>query len=159
KALVDTIKPATLPAIVFDATLDADPEALQAVGTGARDVGGHRVLNVGTWNPACADTGGCKLDACKNTLYCRREEPKKLEVFVMSQCPFGVKGLDAMRDVLDHFSRHGETIDFSIHYIGDGTAEAGLSSMHGPAEVDEDIRQVCAIEHFGKDRAFMKYIW
>jgi 2-hydroxychromene-2-carboxylate isomerase len=159
KALASSVRPTTLPAIVFDSTLDADPEALAAVGRGAEEVAGHRVLHVGSWNPACADTGGCKLDACKGSLQCRREEPKKLEVFVMSQCPFGVKGLDAMRDVLDHFSKLGEKIDFSIHHIGDGTAEGGLSSMHGPAEVDEDIRQACAIAHHGKDFAFMKYIW
>src|SRR5262249_57178421 len=26
-------------------------------------------------------------------------------------------------------------------------------------EVDEDVRELCAIKHFGKDRKFMDYIW
>jgi hypothetical protein len=30
--------------------------------------------------------------------------------------------------------------------------------MHGQGEVDEDIREACAIEHYGKDFKFMDYV-
>jgi 2-hydroxychromene-2-carboxylate isomerase len=159
KALFAAIGPATLPAVVFDATLDADAEAKQAVGEGIRMAGEHRVVTLGDWNPACADEGGCKLDACKGNLQCRAEVPNKLEVFVMSQCPYGVKALDAMREVLDHFKAGGAKLDFAVHFIGNGSAASGFESLHGQPEVDEDIRQACAIKHYGKDHAFMKYIW
>ena len=57
-------------------------------------------------------------------MQCRPEVPKKLDVFVMSQCPYGVKGLDAMKEVSDNFKKAGESIDFTVHYIGDGDARA-----------------------------------
>ena len=35
------------------------------------------------------------------SLLCREEKKNALDVFVMSQCPYGVLGLDAMKEVLD----------------------------------------------------------
>jgi hypothetical protein len=147
-----------LPAAIFDSTLDADKDAVAALSRGLKDAGGHRVLSMGAWNPSCADDGGCKLDACKSTMQCRPELPKKLDVFVMAQCPYGVKGLDAMKEVADNFKKAGEPIDFTVHYIGDGDASS-LSSMHGPGEVAEDLREECAIQHYGKGLKYMDYVW
>lgn len=158
KQLFASLGPAMLPAAVFDATLDADKDAVAALSRGLKDAGGHRVLSVGGWNPSCADDGGCKLDACKATMQCRPEVPKKLDVFVMAQCPYGVKGLDAMKEVTENFKKAGEPIDFAVHYIGDGDA-ASLSSMHGAGEVAEDIREACAIQHYGKGLKYMDYVW
>ncbi|HEY2517519.1 MAG TPA: thioredoxin domain-containing protein, partial [Polyangiaceae bacterium] len=128
KQLFGSLGPAMLPAAVFDSTLDADKDAVAALSRGLKDAGSHRVLSAGAWNPSCADDGGCKLDACKSTMQCRQEVPKKLDVFVMAQCPYGVKGLDAMKEVTDNFKKAGEKIDFAVHYIGDGDASS-LSSM------------------------------
>ncbi len=158
KKLFDTIKPSMLPAAVFDATLAADKEASEQLGRMLKENGQYKVLSMGDWNPLCADDGGCKLDECKSTTACRPEEPGKLEVFVMSQCPFGVKGLNAMQEVLANFAKNKAKVDFQIHYIGDGDSKSGLKSMHGQGEVDEDIREICAIEHFGKDTKYMDYI-
>jgi hypothetical protein len=103
------------------------------------------------------DTGDgkvdCDDDTCKNNLICRQEIPGKVDVFVMSQCPFGVKALDAMKEVMGAF---GTDIKFDVHFIGD---EAGgqLTSMHGQAEVDEDIREICAKAKFPEK--YMEYIW
>ncbi len=91
-------------------------------------------------------------------MQCRVEVPKKLDVFVMAQCPYGVKGLDAMKEVVDNFKKAGEPIDFSVHYIGDGDAKS-LSSMHGAGEVAEDVREACAIQHYGKSLKYMDYVW
>lgn len=147
-----------LPVAVFDSTLDADKDAVTALARGLKDAGGQRVLSAGSWNPQCADDGGCKLDACKSTMQCRSEEPNKLDVFVMSQCPYGVKGLDAMKEVTENFKKAGQPIDFAVHYIGDGDA-SGLTSMHGAGEVAEDIREECAIKHYGKSNKYMDYVW
>ncbi len=158
KALFAQIKPANLPALIFDNTLDADKDAVAAFSRGMKTAGSYRVMAMGGWNPACADDGGCNIDECKKTMQCRAEIPKKLDVFVMSQCPFGVKGLDAMKEVVENFKKAGENVDFSIHYIGDGDAKA-LTSMHGAGEVDEDVREACAIQHYGKDKKYLDYIW
>lgn len=158
KKLYEAIKPANLPAIVFDRSLDADKDAVAAFSRGVREVGGYKVLGSGGWNPACADDGGCALAECKETMQCRQEEAKQLDVFVMSECPYGVKALNAMRDVIDNFKKAGESFDFSVHFIGDGD-ENSLKSMHGQSEVDEDLREICAIEHYGKNLKYMDYIW
>lgn len=147
-----------IPTVVFDATLDKDPEAKAGIPKNLKQAGDYRFLSLGDWNPTCADDGGCKVEECKGTIQCRPEEPKKLEVFVMSQCPFGVKGLDAMKDVFAALDKHKESIDFQVHFIGDGTADGELSSMHGPGEVAEDLREVCALTK-GKGRQGLDYIW
>lgn len=159
KKLYADMKGMKLPAVVFDKTLDADKDASAALGMAVKPAGDNKVLAMGSWNPVCADDGGCALDDCKNTLQCKPEVPNKLEVFVMAQCPFGVKGLDAMQEVLENFKKADAKVDFSIHYIGDGNKADGMKSMHGPNEVAEDLREVCAIEHYGKDLKFMDYIW
>ena len=158
KKLFGMAKPGTLPAALFDATLDADKDAVAAFSRGLKKSGGYEVLSMGGWNPECADDGGCSREECKNTMQCRVEEPKKLDVYVMSQCPYGVKGLDAMREVVDNFKKAGDPIKFAVHYIGDGDA-TNLSSMHGPGEVAEDVREACAIQHYGKSLKFMDYVW
>jgi 2-hydroxychromene-2-carboxylate isomerase len=158
KQLFGSLGAAALPAAVFDSTLDADKDATAALSRSLKDGGGHKFLSSGAWNPACADDGGCKLDACKSTMQCRQEEPKKLDVFVMAQCPYGVKGLNAMKDVTDNFKKAGAAIDFAVHYIGDGDVSS-LSSMHGAGEVAEDVREECAIKYYGKGMKYMDYVW
>ncbi|MBI4953843.1 MAG: thioredoxin domain-containing protein [Myxococcales bacterium] len=156
KKLFADAKPGMLPVAIFDATLDADKEASTALARSIKASGSFKILSMGgAWNPQCADDKGCELDECKATLQCKAEEPGKLDVFVMSQCPFGVKGLDALQEVTKNF---GGKVQLAIHFIGDGDAKT-LKSMHGQAEVDEDIREVCAIEHYGKDLKYMDYIW
>jgi hypothetical protein len=150
-----------LPLAVFDNTIDADKEASQALGRFLKPAGdsGKRVIALGgSWNPACADDGGCELEDCSKTLQCRKEEPNSLEVFVMSECPFGVKGLDAMQEVVKNFKDAGAKFDFRVNFIGDGDAEK-LTSMHGQSEVDEDIREACAIKNYPNDFKYMDYIW
>ncbi len=105
------------------------------------------------------DTGDgkvdCDDDTCKNDLICRKEIPNKLDVFIMSQCPFGVQAVDAMKEVLDNFKGK---LKFDVHYIGDKT-DKGFTSMHGQGEVDEDIRQLCAKKHYAKNNKYLGYLW
>jgi len=155
KLYADT-KPGNLPVLIFDKTLDADKDAMAALSRGMKPAGNWKVVQVGgEWNPVCAGDGGCDKEECKNTLGCRTEVPNKLEVFVMSQCPYGVKALNAMEEVLKNFKNK---IDFRVHFIGGGDATTGLSSMHGQGEVDEDLREACAIKHYAKDYRWMDYV-
>jgi 2-hydroxychromene-2-carboxylate isomerase len=104
------------------------------------------------------DTGDGEVDCadpdCREALVCRPEVPARLDVFIMAQCPFAVRALGAMDEVLQSFAGR---IVFNINFVGN---ESGgeLSSMHGPAEVDEDVRELCAIKHYPLDHAFMAYI-
>jgi hypothetical protein len=100
--------------------------------------------------------GGCDKEECKNTISCRKEAPGKLELFVMSQCPFGVKGFNAMEEVLKNFK--GTKLDFQVHFIGNGDAKSGLTAMHGQSEVDENIREICAMKYYAKDYKWMDYV-
>jgi hypothetical protein len=98
----------------------------------------------------------CEDPMCSNNLVCRTEVPKKLDLFVMSECPYGVPALDAMEEVLENF---GDQIDFNIHYIVSENADGSFRSLHGQTEVDENARQLCAIEHYPEDYEYMEYIW
>ncbi|HUU01000.1 MAG TPA: hypothetical protein VM425_06130 [Myxococcota bacterium] len=105
------------------------------------------------------DTGNGKIDCadpdCANVMVCRPEKPGQLEVFIMSQCPFAVRGLNAMGEILDVI---GSDILFEIHFVA--TAEGGeFRSLHGPAEVAENIRELCVIKYYPKNHKYMDYIW
>ncbi|MBN2493784.1 MAG: hypothetical protein JXR96_04250 [Deltaproteobacteria bacterium] len=105
------------------------------------------------------DTGDGKVDCadpyCKGKPVCRPDQPRRLEVFTMSQCPFGTRALDSMEEVLDAFERK---IDFRVHFIA-SEKDGEFKSLHGQDEVDENIRELCAIEHYPKGYRYMKYIW
>ena len=66
----------------------------------------------------------------------------KLELFVMSQCPYGTQAVNAVAEVKKQL---GSAFALDIQYIGEGKA-GSLSSMHGENEVKGDLAQVCALE-------------
>ena len=101
-----------------------------------------------------AEKGGYLVyeDRQRKGLYAARAEKKNtLEVFVMRQCPFGVMAeaslLDAQKGKL-----LPDGISMEVHYIGDARKnEKGgwdFSSLHGPAEVEEDARQLNISKNF-----------
>ena len=63
----------------------------------------------------------------------------KLDLFVMSQCPFGVRAEEALLPLV---SELGERIEFKLHFVGWLDQHQRIESMHGQAEVDENFRQV-----------------
>ena len=97
----------------------------------------------------------CDDASCKNTLACRQEVPGQIELFVMSQCPFGLKALNAMKEVIGAF---GADVKLIVHFIGD-EQNGQPSSMHGQGEVDENIRELCAAKAYPDAYKFMDYIW
>ncbi len=155
-----------LPALLFDESV-TKAEAYAQFARRFNKVGDYYQIRVrAKFDPTAEicdnkkdDTGNglvdCDDPTCKQTLTCREEKKGELAVFVMSQCPYGVRALNAMKEV---FGALGDNVKFSIHYIADKTP-TGFRSLHGQGEVDEDIRELCAIKHYAKDRKYMEYIW
>ncbi len=80
----------------------------------------------------------------------RPRQPNQLDLFVMSQCPFGTW---AENQILPVARQNGITVN--IHYIiteqiptPSDPQSATLSSLHGPSELEEDFRQVCVQKYF-----------
>ena len=166
KALYASASLKHVPALLFDKSLDQDQDGLRQIGRFLKPAGEYRSLAMGAaFDPTAEicdnkqdDTGNGKVDCddetCSETLVCRKEMPKRLDLFVMSQCPYGVKALDAMPEVLANFK--GE-VDFHVNFIADAQGD-GFRSLHGQPEVDENIRELCAITHYPKDHRYMDYI-
>lgn len=81
----------------------------------------------------------------------RAEKKNTLEVFVMSQCPFGVLAENSLLEAVK-----GKVLpaglQIEVHYIGDakddGKGGWDFNSLHGPAEADEDARQLFVAKNF-----------
>ena len=157
-----------LPAILFDNTVK-EAQGYARVQRYLVPHGEWHLLRLGAkWDPTAEicdnkkdDTGNGKVDCddptCAQQLVCREEKKKQLDVFVMSQCPFGVRALDAMDEVLKNF---GDEMNFKIHFIADEdpNSPSGFRALHGEPEVRENIRELCAIKHYAKGRKYMDYI-
>lgn len=157
-----------LPAFLFDANLEK-ADSYDQVRRWVTTVGPYRVLQIGAkFDPTAEicdnkidDDNNGKIDCedpyCKQQLACRPAKEKLLQVFVMSQCPFGIKAENATKEVLDAFKQDG--IDFQIHFIADQNPDGSFRSLHGQSEVEENLRQVCVTKYYKKNFKFMDYIW
>ncbi|MCK5801098.1 MAG: hypothetical protein KAI47_28115, partial [Deltaproteobacteria bacterium] len=129
---------------------------------------GHRQLLIpAKWDPKAEicdnkkdDTGNGKVDCddptCHEKLLCRKEKKRVIHAFVMSQCPYGLMAVLAMREVLDTFK---DRVTFDLHFIADRKADGTFESLHGAPEVAEDIRQLCAKKHYLKKNRYLDYVW
>ncbi len=157
-----------LPAFLFDPVVAEDPGYAQ-IQRFVKDAGPYKALQIGAkFDPTAEicdnqqdDDGNGQADCddpgCKQQIVCRPAIEKSLQLFVMSQCPFGVKAENAMREVLEAFKDDG--LKFEIHFIADETAPGEFKALHGPSEVAENIRQLCAMKYYPKNYKFMDYIW
>ncbi|MVM33112.1 hypothetical protein GO755_23930 [Spirosoma sp. HMF4905] len=68
-----------------------------------------------------------------------------VELFVMSQCPFGVRAEEALIPIVKEFGRQ---VDFQLHYIASTTGPNQFRSLHGPDEVAEDSRQLIIAKYY-----------
>jgi hypothetical protein len=88
----------------------------------------------------------CSDPTCKKDWRCMEKlEKPKVDVFVMSHCPFGTqieKGLLPVWDAL------GDKIDLKIRYVD--------YAMHGEKEINEQLRQYCVAQQgMGKLRTYL----
>jgi predicted DsbA family dithiol-disulfide isomerase len=89
------------------------------------------------------------------------EETKvPLDLYVMSQCPWGVK---AENVIIPAVKSLGPLVAFHLHFIAkeqpspDGDpAKVTFTALHGAPEVQENIRQLCAKRHFPE--TYLDYI-
>lgn len=65
-----------------------------------------------------------------------------LDMYVMSQCPYGVQ---AESEAIKAIERFEGDVDYNIHYIVNSQGDT-FQSLHGPAEVKENKRQLCIEE-------------
>jgi hypothetical protein len=156
----------TLPAILFDRSLDDDKDGKKQIAQYVHQIGQYQALSLGgSFDPTAEicdnkidDDGNGKADcddpSCKEAMACRPEIKKSLDLFVMSHCPYGTKALLAVKEFAEAF---GKDASVSVHYIGD-SANGKLQSMHGPDEVADDLREVCAIQHYGQNEKFLDFL-
>ncbi len=160
-----------LPIVVFGPAVKQEKDSYERLKRHLQPMEGSEelVYQLGrTWDPTaevCDDgvdnTNNGKVDcddeSCNSKKVCRKEIKNKLDVFVMSQCPYGVMAVDAMKEVLEAFDKDRSKIDFELNYIGQ-ERDGKLTSMHGQPEVDENLRQLCAQKHYPKNYKFMDYV-
>lgn len=81
-----------------------------------------------------------------------KSDTPDVQLFVMSQCPYGVQAENALKPVLDALKGK---IDFELRFIAKRNEDGTFSSLHGKPEVDEDLRQVCVMNVYPN---YMDYI-
>ncbi|MHB0996130.1 MAG: hypothetical protein ACYC2I_07160 [Elusimicrobiales bacterium] len=109
-----------------------------------------------------AEKGGYLVyeDRQRRGLYAARAGKKNtLEVFVMSQCPFGAMAENALLDA-EKNKQLPEGLDLQVHFIGDAKRdEKGawtFNSLHGQPEWEENARQIFISRKFpDKFRAYL----
>jgi hypothetical protein len=156
-----------LPAVLLGPEVEKDTEAYAEISRFLKPVGEYRELAIGgqfdptaeiCGNQGVDDDGNGKADcadaACKAELSCRPRRPKQLDLFVMSMCPYGAKALIATKELVDLF---GDDLSLNVYFIGD-SQDGELKSLHGQPEVDEDIRERCAIARYKQPKKYMGYL-
>ena len=145
-----------LPALLFEPNVK-DAKGYSTISRFLVPAGDYLNLMIGAnWDPYCDPTAEhCAEAKCAQRISCRQEIPGKLDMFVMSHCPYGMAAMDSMRGVLSAFS--GE-LNFSLNYIAD-VQSGQLDSLHGPTEVADDMRELCAEKYYPQGEKYMEFIW
>ncbi|MBL8744528.1 MAG: hypothetical protein JNK04_25645, partial [Myxococcales bacterium] len=117
RTLFDTVQPKGSPFYVFGPELDGDPLGLALVEGRLDTTTERRVLVDGTWNPRCADPGGCAHPVCKLSPPCRREQPRRVDLYLEDSSPLSNLALRALDQVVQSFDRKKSTLTFAVHQI------------------------------------------
>ena len=93
----------------------------------------------------------------RNGVYANKElRPMELDLFVMSQCPYGVRAENQIIDLMK-LERLPKDLKINVRYIvSEGRNGEEFNSLHGSAEWEEDVRQVIIREKYPKK--FWKYL-
>lgn len=67
-----------------------------------------------------------------------------VELYVMSQCPYGVQAEDALLPVIKNL---GNSVKLELAFIGSVNTDGTFRSLHGEPEVKGDMVQVCAMKY------------
>lgn len=76
-----------------------------------------------------------------------KSEKPTVELYVMSFCPYGIQAEQLMDPV---FNLLGSKADFKIRFIATvgGSTVDSIQSLHGSAEAQEDLRQICIMKNY-----------
>jgi hypothetical protein len=159
---------ATLPLIVLEKTVAAQEAAMERLADYLTPFGDGFVLRLGGWDPTVeiCDNGAddnadgaldCADATCAAKPLCRKEVKARLDLFIMSGCPFANRMLPDVDRFLDGFGRDEKAVSFSLQFIGEDK-DGELSSMHGAAEVEEDKRMACAQRLYPAKYEYMRYV-
>lgn len=85
-----------------------------------------------------------RLPIGKFFLIGRENLPNRLDLFVMSLCPFGQ---EAEKVLIEYLRANKLDIDLKIHYIVT-FRNYGIDSLYGPQEVHEDIQQLLIQKYY-----------
>lgn len=125
------------------------------------------VLRATTKGPVCAAPAGkanittsAAMDALRDAIRKKLNKKEKvtLDLFVMSQCPFGVM---AEQSIIPAIKEFGNSIELRLNFIAQQSTISGksvISSLHGQPEVDENIRQlIIARDYPSKLSSYLLY--
>lgn len=88
-------------------------------------------------------------------VYANRElKPMQIDLFVMSQCPYGVRAENQIIDLMK-LGRLPKDLKINVRYIV-SERNGQIDSLHGSAEWEEDVRQIIIREKYPKK--FWKYL-
>ena len=91
----------------------------------------------------------------RNVVYANKElRPMELDLFVMSQCPYGVRAESQIIDLMK-LGRLPKDLKINVRYIV-SERNGEISSLHGSAEWEEDVRQIIIREKY--PNKFWKYL-
>lgn len=85
-----------------------------------------------------------RLPPTKLFLINRQNEPNRLDLFVMSQCPYGK---EAERVLIEYIRANNLKIDLRLHYIVT-FRKFGIDSLHGPEEIQENVWQLLMQKYY-----------
>ncbi len=144
-----------LPALLFDDSVK-EADAYSRISRYLVKQGNYLSLRIGAkFDPTkeiCDnykdDTGNglvdCEDPDCEGALVCRKEIPKKLDLFIMADCPYGKMAVLSTKQLVENF---GKNMNLSIHYIASEN-NGTFNSLHGPYEAEEDMRQLCVNKYY-----------
>ncbi len=84
-----------------------------------------------------------------------KRKPNVLEVFVMSQCPYGAMAEGRIIDA-QKLGRIPKDVTIDVRYIVSDAGDGKFNSLHGTAEWEENVRQLIIKKHF--PAKFWKYL-
>lgn len=101
-------------------------------------------------------TANVVSDSAQTTTEVPKSDKPKVELFVMSFCPYGNRAEDTMLPVYNLLK---DKVDWGIHYIV-GTSGGAVQSLHGQPEVDQNEREACVLSNSGicKWWTFVNYV-
>lgn len=93
--------------------------------------------------------------AGRNGVYANKElRPNEIDLFVMSQCPYGVRAENQIIDLMK-LERLPKDLKINVRYIA-SERNGEINSLHGSAEWEEDVRQIIIREKY--PQKFWKYL-